>query len=91
MSTTSANHALHLTRPSRSGCNPTSTRAGSLSLGRSAASDTSVLSPCPRCLCGYFFSPQRHRGHREFCGSVPAGREFLFVYFAWFVVSFSAQ
>ena len=32
------NHALQRTRPSRSGCNPASSWAGSLSLGRSAAS-----------------------------------------------------
>ena len=31
------NHALQRTRPSRSGCNPRLPRAGSLSLGRSAA------------------------------------------------------
>jgi hypothetical protein len=45
---------------------------------RSAASDTSGLSPCPQCLCGYSFSPLRHRGHREFCGWIPAGRGFSF-------------
>jgi hypothetical protein len=37
MTTTSSNHALQRTRPSRSGCNPRVPRAGSLSLGRSSA------------------------------------------------------
>src|SRR5205823_2179243 len=36
-------------------------------------------------------SPLRHRGHRESCESLAAGRGFLYVYFACFAVTFPAQ
>ena len=36
----------------------------------------------------WLFLPVRHRGHRELCGSVPAGRGFLSVYFACSAVTF---
>jgi hypothetical protein len=56
MSTQRPNHALQRTRPSRSGCNPRVSRAGSLSLGRWTCSPLNTLVNPMRIVSGVILS-----------------------------------